>query len=396
MLMVPMSDVPAAAAWAVSFWCVLAGTIGFAMAGGAAAALAVLIRPNLAPLAGFALLWFVFEARAAGPDRRRYLLQALGFFMALLPGFLITAALNLFWNGSALRSGYGTVTDIFSFGNMLPNLKHYATWLSQTQTPLAFLGIVALLVPAKWLWPSGVRRSFVLVLGLFVVAVWVEYCAYLTFGAWWDLRFLLPSWGFMMIGVAVVLLRVIAIALTTPPLRDNRLLVSLVLALVVIGLGVRGVRFARTGGVFDQQRWETKYPAAATIVAARTDPNAVIFSGLHSGSLRYYAGRTTLNYYNLDRAWLEQATAWLSLHGAHPYALLEEQEVKDFQSRFWAEGDARRLAVKPAVFYDGPAKIYFFDLARPPASTVAMETIIDPFPEVRAVSPAKPPVLVFK
>jgi 4-amino-4-deoxy-L-arabinose transferase-like glycosyltransferase len=38
MLMAPMSDVPAAAAWTVTFWCVTAGTMAFAVAGGLAAA----------------------------------------------------------------------------------------------------------------------------------------------------------------------------------------------------------------------------------------------------------------------------------------------------------------------------------------------------------------------
>jgi hypothetical protein len=131
-------------------------------------------------------------------------------------------------------------------------------------------------------------------------------------------------------------------------------------------------------------------------VAARTDPNAVIFSGLHNGSVRYYAGRTTLNYFNLDPAWLERSAVWLNAHGAHPYALLEEQEVKEFKTRFWPDDDAGQAALKPSVVYDGPSKIYFFDLARKPGSAAAVETITDPFPEVRCPGPSKPPVLVLQ
>ena len=129
-------------------------------------------------------------------------------------------------------------------------------------------------------------------------------------------------------------------------------------------------------------------------MAERTDPNAVIVSMLHSGSLRYYGGRMTINYANLDAAWLERAASWLNSHGAHPYALLEDHEVKDFRKRFWPQGDASQIAMKPSIFYDGPSKIYFFDLAPSPGSTVATETIVDPSPEVRVVSPVAPPVLV--
>ena len=396
MLMQPMSDIPAAAAWMVAFWCITSGTIGAAVAGGLAAALAVLIRPNLAPLACIAALWFILEWRSSGPDRQRYLWQGAAFLVALLPGIAITAALNAFWNGSPFTSGYGTFADIFSFSNILPNLGNYAVWLSETQTPLAFVGIVALLVPAKWLWPPDVRRSTVLVFGLFVTGVWLEYCAYLTFGAWQDLRFLLPATGFMMVGSAVALLRVTGRQTTTEPIRGRRLVMGLAVAFVVILLGRHGVQFAIREAVFDQQRWETRYPIAAAIVAARTEPNAVIFSSVHSGSLRYYAGRMTLAYLSLDPAWLDRAISWLGTHDAHPYALLEESEVKEFKDRFSSVNGAGHLDMTPSVFYDGLSKIYLFDLLRPAGSATPMETITDPWPMVHCVAPAPAPLLVIK
>jgi len=51
MLMAPMSDVPAASAWAVAIACALGDTRASAVAAGVAAAIAILIRPNMAPLA---------------------------------------------------------------------------------------------------------------------------------------------------------------------------------------------------------------------------------------------------------------------------------------------------------------------------------------------------------
>jgi len=95
--------------------------------------------------------------------------------------------------------------------------------------------------------------------------------------------------------------------------------------------------------------------------------------------------------------WLGRAAEWLSSHGAHPYALLEDLEVKDFKSRFGLQDGAQgQIDLKPSLFYDGPAKIYFFDLAPAPGSTARMETIVEPSPEVRVVSPVKPPTLTLK
>ena len=65
MLMAPTSDVPASAAWAVSVACALGRTPGSAIVAGAAAAVAILIRPNIAPLAGVIVVWIAFRNQAA-------------------------------------------------------------------------------------------------------------------------------------------------------------------------------------------------------------------------------------------------------------------------------------------------------------------------------------------
>src|SRR4051812_27722411 len=65
MLMAPMSDVPAAAAWTVAIAGALGHTPASAVAAGVAAAMAVLIRPKPAPLSP------VFLVLVALPRRRR-------------------------------------------------------------------------------------------------------------------------------------------------------------------------------------------------------------------------------------------------------------------------------------------------------------------------------------
>src|SRR5207247_8432492 len=68
MVIAPMSDVPAAAAWTVAIACVLGQTRRSAIAGGVAAAIAIMIRPNLVPLAAVLAIWIWWRDRG---DTRR-------------------------------------------------------------------------------------------------------------------------------------------------------------------------------------------------------------------------------------------------------------------------------------------------------------------------------------
>jgi hypothetical protein len=388
MLMAPMTDVPVAAAWAIVFWSLLGGTIGSSLLAGLSAALAVLIRPNLVPMVTLPALWLVMNVwRSPVGARSRRMWQLALFFVGLAPGIMAVAALNRLWYGSPVRSGYGTLDAIFAWSNVLPNLKNYAAWFVKTQTPLATLGLVALFIPTAWLWPRVTNRFTLVIFGLFVLAMWAEFSVYEVFDAWWYLRFLLPCWPFIMLGLATVL---------RLPARSGTMAGRLVTAAIVVALGLHGVRLAAQENVFDLQRGENKYPSVANVVRQRTDPNAVILSGLHSGSVRYYGGRMTMVYFNIDRPWLDRVVTWLAANGAHPYALLEEWEIKEFHERFSPLNVVGRLEMPPVFRYEDGAKIYFFDLLRPAGSAEPDEVIIEPAGPVTCQPPAPPPTLVFK
>ena len=98
MLMAPMSDVPAAAAWAVAVASVLVDTTAGAGVAGLASALAILIRPNLAPLAALLAAWMVWR-RGARP-------RALVFTLVASIGAVGVAVVNTRLYGSPLASGY--------------------------------------------------------------------------------------------------------------------------------------------------------------------------------------------------------------------------------------------------------------------------------------------------
>ncbi len=188
----------------------------------------------------------------------------------------------------------------------------------------------------------------------------------------------------MMIGVALFFLRPL------PRFRTPAWLVGLLL----VGLGLHTLRWAVDWGTFATREVESKSSAVAQIVRARTDANAVILSSQHSGSLRYYGGRMTLDFEKLDPAWLDQSVAWLDARGARPYTLLEDWEVARFRERFGRTNTVGTLNMNPLVQYDGSRLIYLFDLSGVASRSVAVERIFEAPGADTCPQPAPPPTLV--
>jgi hypothetical protein len=141
---------------------------------------------------------------------------------------------------------------------------------------------------------------------------------------------------------------------------------------------------------------EHRYDAAAILARQRTEPDSVILSMQHSGSLRYYAGRTTLRYDLLAEEWLDRTIAWLDQHGAHPYLLIEEWEQQIFRDHFGALNAMGRLDFQPVrVVAHAGTRIYLYDLApgRNRLPPVILERVDVP---VGATRPVAPPVLTFR
>ena len=382
----PMSDVPAAAAWTTTVWCALGGTAGWAVASGVSAALAVLIRPNLAPLAAVIVVWMALDGWwRQNEDRRHVAVRVMAFLLALAPGVATVAALNQLWYGSPFRSGYGSLGDLFSIAHVLPNIRQYSAWVTETQTPLAYLGLLALAFPLRSLWPPGALRSTLVLVAAFTLVLCSIYFTYQVWDSWFYLRFLLPCWPYIMLGVAAVLLW---------PARGRHPMIGVGVALLVILLGYNGWRDARKKGAFEIRDGEDKFPAAAAVVRARTDPTAVVITNFHSGSVRYYGGRLTIGFFGLNQHSLDRAVAWLVSRGAHPYALLEQFEIAEFRQRF-ADQTLGKLDIPPIAVMNRSDYIYLYDLLVPVGSTDAVENVADT--STRAcMPPAPPPPVVLK
>ncbi len=322
MSMAPMSDVPAAAGWAVAVGLILKDGVMPASAAGLAAGIAILIRPNLAPLAAILLAWLLL--------RRRFM-PAAAFFTVTALGAIAIALVNTRLYGSPLKSGYD-LAGAFSGDYVLPNIGRYGSWLIQAETPLAIAGLC---------WLAWSRRWFLLG---FAAAVWANYLIYVPWDAWWYLRFLLPSWPMMAVGTAMVVSRL--------PAR----LVPVAFA----ALGIWAVGQAWQRGAFAEAAGESKYVEVARVVESLTDERAVVISAQHSGTLRYYAGRWTLRWDVGDLAWLDRTVDWLAANGRHVYLLLEEPEIEALRAKAAGTSVVARVDWNPIVSFRGGA-VKLFD-----------------------------------
>ena len=273
----------------------------------------------------------------------------------------------------------------FSTLHIIPNLRNYAGWLIGSQSALPLIGFVALLLPVRRLWPATEHRWVTVLLGGAVVALVAYYSTYLVFDAWWHLRFLLPAWPLLLLGLA-------AIGAAATNARGPWLTAVIVIGMVL--LGVTGLRTASDRFVFDLWRGERRYVAAAQGARAITPPNSVLFAVLHSGSARYYAGRLTLRFDELDPAWLDRSVMWLRDRGVSSYLLADDLEMDQVRARFAGQATLARLDASPLFTYSGSQKVFLYRLdagAGDGPGTTVVETWRGP----RVVLPAPSPTLIF-
>ena len=358
MLMAPMSDVPAAAAWATSVACALGRTPFSAVAAGTAAAIAILIRPNLAPLAAVIAIWMVWRSGAAhgpaptplvgaaAPTRSMPLWRTLWFALPAAAGAIAVGVINARLYGSPFVSGYD-LTDAYLASYLLPNLRRYGWWLISAETPFALAGFAALAVPSARIWRTTSSREVLPLLGGVAAIVWTSYLLFVPWDAWWYLRFLLPAWPMMTLGTASIA----AALYRAAPSAALRALVIGVLG----AIGINGVWQAVRRDAFSVATGEAKYIEVAKTVESLTEPDAVIISAQHSGSIRYYGGRLTLRWDVGDPAWLDRTVEWLAAHGHHPYFVLEPQEIGELRTRYGPRNASARLDWTPMVSFRGGA-----------------------------------------
>ncbi|HUL74720.1 MAG TPA: hypothetical protein VLT86_16535 [Vicinamibacterales bacterium] len=381
MLVSPMTDVAVAGAWTVAFYFLLGESRASAFAAGLASAVAILIRPNLA-FEGLVLgLWYLLRFWGS-TDKRRDFVRACLFAAGVAPGFAAVAAINTYFYGSPLMSGYGSLSESFDHTRIATNAGRYLGWFDYAHTPWALVGFVPLMLPLKVFWPNVRDRRVFLIIGAFVSLLLLEFLAYLVFDAWWYLRFILPCLPFIMIGLG---------AAAAAVARRSRWLAAAVAVSVGV-LAVRDGRVAVNESAFDLWRGDLRYVAVAKLTRRLTDPSSVIYAMQHSGSLRYYGGRLTVRYDEIDNDWLDRSLAWFESRGVHPYLLVEEWELEPLRTHFAGSRALAMLDTPPLMTYEGGARIFLFDLAQSRNPAVTTLTVVETFDDrMRSTKPAAPP-----
>lgn len=349
----PMSDVPAAAWWALSL--VLAARAGAwsAAGAGAAAAMAVLTRPNLAPVGAVVGLWFLVYAvrarRFASPEWRRLV----AFALAAIPGPLLVAVIQQYLYKSPLTSGYGSLSDIYAWQHVGINLERYPRWLLQTRT--AYL-LAAVAGPfACMLWgrdtDDGKRQENISAgwssvslawLALAVCAtVFAAYLPYLPFLEWGYLRFLVPAFP--------PAFALAAASLAIPLTRVSTSLPAFALAGAVAVIVPLQVGVSVEQSVFRLWAGADRDVRIGRYLESRLSPRAVLFSMQTSGSARFYGHRLTVRYDLLPPGQLEPVVQELTASGFEPYILLEDWEEAAFRSQFAAVSRIGQLDWPPCA-----------------------------------------------
>ena len=329
MLVQPMADVPAAACWIVALCSAWRGSMTTALVAGAAAALAIVIRPNTAPLAAVVAALLLTDA-----DRRIARLAAYAAIVAVAVAFI--AATNAYWYGAPWRSGYGGVDYLYSAGRVWPNLQRYGRWMLEAHTPAVLLAFTAPLLLSRTRWE---RLRIALLAPVFAVTVLALYLPYLVFDDWRYLRFLLPAFPPMFVALGALL------AEWPRHARRAGLAAGVAFALTAI-LAIYGWHFARREGAFGLTSADRRY-ARAVEFTRQLPENAVLVSLGHSGTLHYYTGRDVLRWEILTRENVDHAIEYLSARGYPLYVVADTFEVSAFKKKF--------AGTRAAAIFDAPA-----------------------------------------
>ena len=235
----------------------------WALACGAAVAVAVLVRPTNLLLVGPVAL-------ALGLDWRRYLWVGLGG----LPGALLVVGYNRQVYGSPFATGYGSIAPDFGFRYVWPNVWYFARWIPGLSSPLVVAALAAPFV-------SALRRREAAVLASWAVLLIAFYAFYVYAGeGWWYVRFILPAFPALLL-LALVTLQAVTGAMRRPALSGAVLL----LGALALTWDISQCRRLRVLGFKAE---ESTYAEVADWARTHLPQNATVVAMQVSGALFYY------------------------------------------------------------------------------------------------------------
>lgn len=320
-----LSDTLATTWMLAAVWCVLKGrrSTVWVMAGGAALAVAVLVRPtNLLLVPGLLVL--------AGFSPRRLA----AFLAGGLPGALWFMFYNHTLYGGPFKSGYGTIGAAFGWQWFWPTVVNFSQWLA------LFLPAVVLALPVLAFLGRGARRREAAALGLMFAGIVGVYLFYdVSHDVWWCLRFILPA-------VAALILLALLGAETLARWAERRgfsrarPVVAVVLAVWAAGTSWYSTRHLH---ILLVPGYERIYAEAAQVMRERLPENALVVCSAFSGTVYYYTGLPTLIYDSIKPEEFAGYVARARAAGRPIYAAVFDIEEED-SIRTRCPGPWRRIA----------------------------------------------------
>jgi 4-amino-4-deoxy-L-arabinose transferase-like glycosyltransferase len=296
---------------------------GWAVACGAAFAVAVLVRPTNLVLAPALLVLLGFDWRALA-------LFAIGG----LPGALWLGTYNHVLYGGALRSGYGSIFETFHLYWVAPTAWHFLKWLA------AFAPAVLLVLPLAALVRRDLRTRELLALALWFGAIVGVYLFYeVSHEVWWCLRFILPAVPALILG-GLLGVEALARRLDPPQTERFRAFAALALALWVAILA----RFwTRQFYIMNTKDGEQTYVDACAEVKKQFPPNTLILTMTFSGSFYFYTDLPVLRWDQINAAQFARFAA-LAQKAGRPICAVEFKWEEDKALREHCPGDWVRVA----------------------------------------------------
>jgi hypothetical protein len=309
----PMSDVPAAALYIAAAALLIKDRPVFAFAAGLAAAAAFLIRTALLPaVAALALLPLI-----GGTSRRWRVIAFLGIVAASVG---LQGWLQWYLYGSPTGNGYGPASELFSLRFLAGNVRSYSYWGALMNGPLWIAGAVVGVVALR-------SNSARVLLAATLLSVALPYAIYRPYDHWQTQRFILP---FLAVATSIAALGLFSLSRRV---AGYQLGTWLGLGLTVVMMAF-WVRWLDREQMFTLDRAEERFAQAGELVARATPDNAVILASLHSGSLRYYTGRQTLNWGRIPEGQFDATVDALARRGFPVFLMFDgDDEQRELTSR---------------------------------------------------------------
>ena len=307
----PMSDIPAAALWLLAVALVVRARTLAAAAAGLAISLAILTRPNLAPLAIVPVLLAWNVGRTAHAVRAA--LVAIGAVGGV--GLLMWTQQVLY--GSPLASGHQGIEQLFAFSHVPDNVWRYSQWYMEAHTPAILLAAAAPIMFWGYSTQYPLRRPVVIVLMTFALLVYLAYLPYFPYSEWPFLRFMLPA----LAALYALTGSVVARAADYLPAVARWPVVTLFIV-VVAGMQLQQ---ALAKHVTEQGRWTARVSLAGHYLDQALPHNALVITYFHSGSISFYTGLPILRPDLVPAAELDMIVEKLSAAGYRIFLLLDDE-----------------------------------------------------------------------